>query len=79
MKMIYDALKTVYDPNSSGANFLVQMEARFSLMKVLSLNGGQNTLIVCSIAHHLSITMQQIEFNVLLDEFPTVTETKKAI
>ena len=36
----------------------VQMEAHFSLIKMLSWKGRQNTSIPCSIAHKLSVTMR---------------------
>ena len=83
---VRDILKTIYGPKRSGATPLLRkMEAHFSMIKMLSWKGGQNTSIVCSIAHHLSMTLlstnrlPQIENNILLDEFPTVKETKKAI
>ena len=62
----------------------VQMETLFSQIKKLSWKGGQNTSIVCLIDHQASNQdaidrLPQIECNVLLDEFPTVMETRKAV
>ena len=39
-------------------HFLVQMEAHFSLIKMLSSKGRQNTSIPCLIAHQLSVTLR---------------------
>ena len=61
-------------------HYLVQIEAHFSFMKMLSWEGGQNILIVCSICTWQCYQrIARIECNVLLDESPTVTETRKAI
>ena len=44
MKKFHDALKTVYGPDVlEPAHCLVQMEAHFSLIKMLSWKDGQNT------------------------------------
>ena len=55
---------------------LVQMETHFSLIKMLSWKGGQNTLIARPIARQLPMYCQKVECNILLDEFPTVKEQK---
>ena len=81
MKKFHDALKMcmalkVLEP----PHCLVQMEAHFSLIKMLFWQGGQNTSISCSIAHHMSDAINrlpQIECNVLLDELPADMETKE--
>ena len=53
MKKFNDALKTIYGPKSSGATPLLSADGS----TLLTDKGGQNTSIVCSIAHHLSMTM----------------------
>ena len=54
MKKFHDALKTIYGPKSSGAIPLLSADRSTLLTEA---KGGQNTSIVCSIAHHLSMTM----------------------
>ena len=58
MKKFHDALETVYGQLvQEPPHCLVQMEAHFSLIKILSWKGGQNTSIACSITHNLSTKM----------------------
>ena len=55
MKKVFDALKTLYGPQSSETSHsLVQMELVFLLTKPLSWKDRLNTLIV-SVGHHLSM------------------------
>ena len=61
------------------------MEAHFLLIKMPSWEGRQNTSIVSLLDRPSSVNnkainiLPQIECNSLIDEFPTVTETRKAI
>ena len=62
------------------------MELVFWLTKRLSWKDGLSTLIVFLISRHLSMItddainrLPQVECNLLLDEFPTISETVKAI
>ena len=58
MKKFHDALKTIYGPKSSGATPLLSADGSTLLTdKDAILKDGQNTSTVCSIAHHLSMTM----------------------
>ena len=58
MKKFHDALKTIYGPKSSGATLVLSADGSTLLTdKDAILKSRQNTSIVCSIAHHLSMTM----------------------
>ena len=85
MKKFHDALKTIYDPKSSGATSLLSADGSTLLTdkdailkrKAEHFNSVLNRP---SSANDNAINrLPQIECNVLLDEFPTVTETRKAI
>ena len=57
---------------------LEQIEVHFSLIEIPSWKRGMNTSIACSIANQLLMKILSTEFNVLLGDIPTATETKKA-
>ena len=59
----------------------VQMEAFFLQIKRLSRIGGQNSVLnrPSNINEDAIDRLPQIECNVLLDEFPTVNETRKEV
>ena len=64
MKKFFDALKTIYGPQSSGTTHsLVQMELVFWLTKKLSWKDGLNTLMVSLIGHHLSMMKLSTDYN----------------
>ena len=86
MKKFHDALKTIYGPKSPGATPLLSADGSTLLT--------DKDAILKRWAEHLNSVLnrpssvngnainrlpQIIECNVLLDEFPTVTETRKAI
>ena len=85
MKKLHDALKTICGPKSSGATPRISADGSTLLT--------DKDAILKSWAEHFSSVLNrpssvndnainrlpQIECNVLLDEFPTVTETRKAI
>ena len=64
-------------------HYLAQMEAHFLLIKMRQWKGEQNISIVLnrpsSVNNNAINRLPQIECNGLLDEFATVTETRKAI
>ena len=63
VKKFHDALKMGYGPQSSGAIPLLRADGvQFSLIKLLSWKGGQNTSIACSNAHQLSMVMPSTDF-----------------
>ena len=85
MKRFHDALKTINGPKSSGAT--LQLSAGGS-----TLLNDKDAILKRWAEHFNSVLnrpssvndnpihrLSQIECNVLLDEFPTVTETRKAI
>ena len=85
MKKFHDALKTIYGPKSSGATTLLSADGNTLLT--------DKEAILERWAEHFNSVLNrpssinedaidrhpQIECNVLLDEFPTVTETRKAV
>ena len=85
MKKFNDALKTIYDPKRSGVNPLLSAnESTLLTDKDAILNRWTehfNSVIsrLSSDNDNAINRLPQIECTVLLDEFPTVTETKKAI
>ena len=85
MKKFFDALKTIYGPQSSGTNPLLNAD-RTSLLTdkeaILKrwaehFDGVLNRL--SSINDEAINRLPQVECNPLLDELPTVPETVKAI
>ena len=85
MKKFHDALKIIYCPKSSGATPLLSADGSTLLTdKAAILKRWAehfNSVLNCpSFVNDKAINrLPQIECNVLLDEFPTVTETRKAI
>ena len=85
MKKFHDALKTIYGPKSSGATTLLSADGRTLLTdKEVTLKRWAehfNSVLnrPSSINDDAIDILPQIECNVLLDEFPTVIETRKAV
>ena len=85
MKKFNDALKTIYGPSSSGAAPLLSADGSTLLTDkdVILKRWAEhfNSVLNCpsSVNDNAINRLPQIECNVLLDEFPTVTETRKAI
>ena len=85
MKKFHDAPKTIYDPKSSGATPLLSADGstlltdKDAILKrwAEQFNSVLNRL--SSVNDNAINRLPQIECNVLFDEFPTVTETRKAI
>ena len=85
MKKFHDALKTIYGPKSSGATTLLSADGNTLLTDKEAIlerwaehfNSMLNR--PSSINQDAIDRLPQIECNVLLDEFPTVTETRKAV
>ena len=85
MKKFHDALKTIYDPKSSCATSLLCADGSTLLSDKDAIlkrwtehfNSVRNRPL--SVNDNAINRLPQIECNVLLDEFPTVTETRKAI
>ena len=85
MKKLHDALKTTNGPKNSGATTLLSADGstlltdkEVILEKLAELfNGVLNR--PSSINEDAIDRLTQIEYNVLLDEFPTVMETTKAV
>ena len=85
MKKFHDALKTIYGPKSSGATPLLSADGS-------TLLTDKDAILKRWAEHFYSVLnrpssvndnsinrLPQIECNFLLDEFPTVTERRKAI
>ena len=85
MKKVFDALKTVYGPQSSGTTLLLSADGT-------SLLTDKETILKRWAEHFDSVLnrpssindeainrLPQVECNPLLDELPTVSETVKAI
>ena len=85
MKKFHDALKTIYGPKSSGATTLLSADGNTLLTdkKAILERWAEHFNSVLnrpsSINQAAIDRLPQIECNVLLDEFPTVTETRKAV
>ena len=83
MKKFHDALKTIYGPKSSGATPLLIADGSTLLIDkdaILKRWAEHfNSVLNCPSSVNAIDRLPQIECNVLLDEFPTVTETRKAI
>ena len=85
MRKFHDALKTIYGPKSSGATTLLSADGSTLLI-------DKEAILKRWVEHFNSVLKQpssinedamdrlpQIECNVLLDEFQTVMETRKAV
>ena len=85
MKKFNDALKTVYGPKSFGATPLLSADgstlltAKDAILERLAEHFHSVLNRPSSVYEYAFNRLSQIECNVLLDEFPTVVETKKAI
>ena len=85
MKKFFDALKTVYGPQSSGTTPLLTADGTNLLTDkeaILKRWTEQFNIVLnrpSSINDDAINRLQQVECNLLLDEFPTVSETVKAI
>ena len=85
MKKFHDALKTIYGPKSSGATTLLSADGNTLLTDkeaILERWAEHFNSVLnrpSSINEEAIDRLPQIECNVLLDEFPTVTETRKAV
>ena len=85
MKKFHDALKTIYGPKSSGATTLLSADRNTLLTDkeaILERWAEHFNSVLnrpSSINEDAIDRLPQIESNVLLDEFPTVTETRKAV
>ena len=80
MKKFHDALKTIDCPKSSGATPLLSADGSTLLTDKDAILKwwAEHFNSVLNLPSYVEINVL-IEFNVLLDEFPTVTETRKAI
>ena len=84
MKKFHDALKTIYGPKSSGATTLLSADGNTLLTDkeaILEMWAEHFNSVLnrpSSINEDAIDRLPQIECNVLLDEFPTVTENKKS-
>ena len=85
MKKFHDALKTIYDPKSSGATTLLSADRstlltnKEAILKRWAEHFNSVLNRPSSINEDAIDRLPQIECNVLLDEFPTVMETRKAV
>ena len=85
MKKFHDALKTIYGPKSSGAITLLSVDGstlltdKEAILKRWAEHFNSVLNRPSSINEDVIDRLQQIECNVLLDEFPTVMETREAV
>ena len=85
MKKFHDALKTIYGPKSSGSTTLLSADGSTLLTDKEAILkrwvGHFNSVLnrPSSINEDAIDRLPQVECNVLLDEFPTVMETRKAV
>ena len=85
MKEFFDALKTVYGPHSSGTTPLLSADGtsfltgKESILKRWAEHFDSVLNRPSSINNDAINRLPQVECNLLLDEFPTVAETVKAI
>ena len=85
MKNFHDALKTINGPKSSGATPLLSADGstlltdKDAILKRWAEHFNSVLNRPSSVNDNAINRLPQIECNVLLDEFPTVTETRKAI
>ena len=83
MKKFHDALKTIYGPKSSGATTLLSADGntlltdKEAILERWAEHFNSVLYRPSSINEDAIDRLPQIECNVLLDEFPTVTETRK--
>ena len=83
MKKFHDALKTIYGPKSSGATPLLSADGstlltdKDAILKRWAEHFNSVLNRPSSVNDNAINRLPQIECNVLLDEFPTVTETRK--
>ena len=84
-RSFHDALKTIYGPKSSGATTLLSADGntlltdKEAIMERWAEHFNSVLNRPSSINEDAIDRLPQIECNVLLDEFPTVTETRKAV
>ena len=85
IKKFQDALKTIYVPKSSGVTPLLSSDGSTlltdtdAILKRWAEHFNSVLNRPSSVNDNAINRLPQIECNVLLDEFPTVTETRKAI
>ena len=85
MKKFHDALKTIYSQKSSGATPLLSADGstlltdKDAILKRWAEHFNSVLDRPSSVNDNAINRLPQIECNVLLDEFPTVRETRKAI
>ena len=85
MKKLHDALKEIYGPQSSDATPLLSADGstlltdKDAILKRWTEHFNSVLNRPSSVNDNAINRLPQIECNVLLDEFPTVTETRKAI
>ena len=85
MKKFFDALKTVYDPQSSGTILLLGSDVtslltdKEAILKRWAEHFDSGLNWPSSISDDAINRLPQVECNLLLDEFPSVSETVKAI
>ena len=85
MKKFHGALKTIYGPKSFGATPLLSADGstlltdKDAILKRWTEHFNSVLNRPLSVNDNAINRLPQIECNVLLDEFPTVTETRKAI
>ena len=85
MKIFHDALKTIYDPKGSGVTPLLSADGstlltdKDAILKMWAEHFNSVLNRPSPVNDNAINRLPQIECNVLLDEFPTVTETRKAI
>ena len=85
MKKFFDALKTVYGPQSSGANPILSVDGtslltdKEAILKIWTEHFDGVLNWPSSINDEAINKLPLVECDQLLDEFPTVSETVKAI
>ena len=85
MKKFHDALKTIYGPKRAGATPLLSADGstpltdKDAILKRWAEHFNSVLNRPSSVNDNAINILPQIGCNVLLDEFPTVTETRKAI
>ena len=85
MKKFFDALKTVYGPQSSGNTTLLSADGtslltdKEAILKRWAEHFDSVLNRPSSISDDAINRLPQVEYNLLLGEFPTVSETVKAI
>ena len=85
MKKFHDALKTIHGPKSSGTTTLLSADGstlltdKEAILKRWAEHFSSVLNRSSSINEDAIDRLPRIESNVLLDEFPTVIETRKAV